>query len=314
MAKKEQSGPEFSVVIACYFEEKSIEEFYQRLSKTMESVNRSYEIIFTNDGSTDRTWEKLKTIFSQNPNVSTVINFYRNYGQAAAMLAGYREATGENIVFLDSDLQLDPEEFPLLLDAFDQDMDIATGYRTVRKDSLFRRLPSLVANTISRKVTGKQLKDLGCTFKIIRGDLLRAFEAGPFKPWSTLHVIRHASRIAEVPVSHHPRKHGKSGYTFRKLFKTNMDIIVQLSQSPFQILSFLCIIFAAFFSLRVIFSWAFPNFAFLEEITTGLLLNAITVFAFVIVGVLCVIGELVIRNFVNLNRDPLYIIREIHKQ
>lgn len=311
---RREGHPEFSVVIASYFEEKSIEEFHQRLSKTMESTERSYEIIFTNDGSTDRTWDKLKVIFDNDPNVSTIINFYRNYGQGAAMLAGYKEAAGENIVFLDSDLQLDPEEFPNLLAEFDKDMDVVTGYRNVRKDSLFRIVPSLIANAISRRVTGKNIRDIGCTFKIIRGGLLRAFDAGPFKPWSTLHVIRHATRIAEVPVNHHPRKHGKSGYTFAKLYKTNMDNIVQLSQNPFQILSFLCLLFASLFIVRVLFSWAFPDSAFLNEVTPGLILNAVAISTLLIIGVLSMVGEFVIRNFVASSKDPLYIIREIHRK
>lgn len=317
MDSKPASGrpyPEFSAVIACYYEEKSIDEFYQRLSKTLASVDRTYEIIFTNDGSTDRTWDRLKSIYDNDPTVSTIINFYRNYGQGAAMLAGYREATGKNIIFLDSDLQLDPEEFPALLAEFDKDMDIVTGYRKVRKDSLFRILPSLIANAISRRVTGKNIRDIGCTFKIIRGDLLRAFEAGPFKPWSTLHVIRHATRIAEVPVNHHPRKHGKSGYTFAKLYRKNMDNIVQVSQSPFQILSLLSFLFAALFFIRVLFSWVFPSSAFLNEITPGLILNAVAISTLLIIGVLSMIGEFVIRNFVASNRDPLYIIREIHRK
>lgn len=301
---------EFSVVIACYFEEQSIDEFHERLSKTMESTGRSYEIVFTNDGSTDGTWGKLQSIFEKDPKVSTIINFYRNYGQGAAMLAGYREAQGKNIVFLDSDLQLDPEEFPKLLEEFDKDMDVVTGYRRNRQDSILRTMPSMVANAIMRKVSGKRLKDFGCTFKIIRGDLLRAFEAGPFKPWSTVHVLEHASRIAEVPVSHHPRKYGSSGYTFSKLLNTNMDNIVRLSQRPFQFLGFVCLLFAAFFVLRVLFAWTYPDASLLSEVTPGLLLNAIVIGTLIILGILSLIGEFVIRNFGVLKQDPQYIIRE----
>ncbi len=305
---------EFSVVIACYFEEPSIQEFYKRLSTTLESLGRSYEIIFTNDGSTDGTWEALKTIFDNDPRVSTIIDLYRNYGQGAAMLAGYREARGKNIVFLDSDLQLDPEEFPLLLVEFDKGMDIVTGYRKNRRDSFFRTIPSRIANMIMRIASERKLKDFGCTFKIFRGDLLRAFEAGPFKPWSTVDVIRHASRIGEVPVNHHPRKYGKSGYTFAKLLRTHTDSIVRLSHRPFQLLSLICLISALFFMTRILVSILIPDLKFVEEVTAGLVINAVFISTLLIISVLCIIGEFVIRNFGVLQQDPQYIVREMKKR
>ena len=117
---EDKNDIEFSVIIACYYEEKSIETFYQRLSDTLKSLNRSYEIIFVNDGSTDKTFEKLTAIFHKDPNVSAVIDLFKNAGQPRAYTAGIVQAKGRAMVFIDSDLQLDPEELPRLVDKYDE--------------------------------------------------------------------------------------------------------------------------------------------------------------------------------------------------
>jgi glycosyltransferase involved in cell wall biosynthesis len=134
--------PEISAVITCYFEEVSIEEFHARLSSTLKSTGRAYEIIFVNDGSTDATFDKLKTIFNIDPRVTVIMDLFRNSGQAAAITAGLERARGDIILLMDSDLQLSPEELPLLLTEYDKGADIVTGYRKNRKDSLRRIIPS----------------------------------------------------------------------------------------------------------------------------------------------------------------------------
>ncbi len=302
---------DFSVLVSCYFEEQSIDEFYTRLSKTMESLGRSYEIIFVNDGSTDKTFEKLKAIFDKDPNVSAVVDFFKNTGQGNAKTPGVMLARGKAMVLIDSDLQLDPEELPTLVEKYDEGCDIVSGYRKERRDPLLRKLPSLIANMIMRKASGSNLRDFGCTFKIYDGRLVRAFEFGPFKPWRPVPVIAQAQRIAEVPVSHHPRKYGQSGWTFKKLFAYNMENLVNLSQRPFQILGGLCLILAFLFVLRILVAFILP-FKFVPEVTTGLLLNVLIVALLVLLSVLAAIGEFVIRNFVFLQRKPAFVIREIH--
>src|SRR5450755_2726558 len=132
--------PNLSVIITCYFEERSIDEFYSRLRKTLEGCGRSFEIVFVNDGSTDRTWERLKDIHARSTKV-TVADLFANSGQLAAMTAGITLALGENMAFIDSDLQLDPEELTALLARFDEGYDVVSGARTIRQDSVFRRIP-----------------------------------------------------------------------------------------------------------------------------------------------------------------------------
>lgn len=306
-------SPEFSVIISCYYEEKSIEEFYTRLSKAMNSLNRSYEIVFVNDGSTDKTFEKLKMIFDKDPHVTTIIDLFKNAGQAAAITAGITHARGKNFVLLDSDLQLDPEELPLLVKEFDKGLDIVSGYRKNRKDSIFRIIPSKIANLIMRKVSKSDFTDFGCTFKIINAKLVRGFDLGPYKPLHLANIIAHAQRYVEVPVTHHRRKYDKSGWTFKKLFAYNMDNIVCLSERPFQVIGVLCFFFAFLFIMRIVLSVVF-DFSILSEVTPGLLLNAVIITSLVIISILCFIGEYVIRNFVYLQKYPAYVIRELFQK
>ena len=313
MDESGQSGApsiEFSVVVSCYFEERSIEEFHARLSAALQALGRTHEMIFVNDGSTDATFAKLKAIFDADPHVHAVIDLMKNSGQANAKTPGVLAARGKAIILMDSDLQLDPEELPSLVAKYDEGYDLVSGYRTERRDSLFRKLPSLIANIIMRKASKSNLCDFGCTYKIYDGRLVRAFAFSPFKPWRSVPVIAMAGRIAEVPVAHHPRKYGKSGWTFQKLFKYNMENLVNLSERPFQLLSLGCFLLALLFIVRILLAWSF-HFSVLDQVTPGLLLNVMVMCFLVTLAVLCAIGEFVIRNFLFLQNRPQYIIREI---
>ena len=305
------SEPDFSIVTTCYQEEQSIDEFYSRLRKAAESLGRPYEMVMVNDGSTDRTFARLKSFYDTDPNVTTVIDLYRNAGQVNAMTAGLTHTRGKAIVFIDSDLQLDPEELPLLVEEFDKGYDIVSGYRKNRRDPLLRRIPSMLANVVMRRVARHKLRDFGCTFKIYDARLVRAFELGPFKPWVTAYIFARARSCKEIPITHHPRKYGKSGWTFRKLVSFYMDHLVGLSERPFQWMSALCLAFAFLFLVRIGFAWAVP-ITVLPEVTTGMILNAIALSLLVTLAVLSAIGEYVMRSFLMAQKYPAYVVREIH--
>ena len=305
-----EEPPEFSVLVTCYYEEQSIREFYSRLSETLKSLGRSYEIIMVNDGSTDGTFEELKAIFQRDTNVVAVIDLFKNSGQAAALTAAMCHARGRVFFFMDSDLQLAPEELSLLVSKYDKGMDVVSGCRKERKDALRRIIPSKIANAIMRKASQSNFRDFGCTFKLCSADLIRAFELGPFHILSVVDVISKAQRCCEVPVTHYPRKYGKSGWTFRKLWKYNMDNIVSISERPFQILAVVSMAFALLFGVRLIAEY-FTPFKILDTVTTGLLLNAIVISSFLLVAILCTIGEFAIRSFLASRHVPKYVIREI---
>ncbi|MBI3119657.1 MAG: glycosyltransferase, partial [Candidatus Hydrogenedentes bacterium] len=261
-------------------------------------------------GSTDGTWDKLKAIFARDPHVSVVIDLFQNTGQAAAMTAGFKEARGRKFVFMDSDLQLDPGELPLLVAKFDEGYDIVSGCRKNRKDSWSRVIPSKLANVIMRKVSRSTLTDFGCTFKIYDARLIRAFPYGPTNPWKPAYVIAQTRRWAEVPVTHYPRKYGKSGWTFRKLFAYNMDNLVGISDRPFQILSGVCFLFAVLFIVRILLGFVMP-FRVLSEISNGLLLNFLMFSLLFTLAVLSAVGEFLVRSYNLLQKHPAYIVREL---
>ncbi len=300
---------EFSVVISCYYEEKSIEEFHRRLRDTLEMTGRSYEIIFVNDGSTDGTWEKLKEIYQKDEKVFAIINLFKNSGQQAGVTAGIMEARGKAIVLIDSDLQLAPEDLPKLIEKYDEGYDIVSGYRVNRQDSMFRKIPSKIANWIMRKSSGIPLTDFGCTYKIYRADLVRAFEYSPFNIFRTADVVSRAGRCVEVPVQHFPRPYGKSGYTFWRLWQYNMDNLVRMSPRLFQWLAMICLFFGFLFFVRIVSAF-FWDFRIMNEITPGLILNVIIFSLLVIVGILSIIGEFAMRSFLALYRIPAFIVRE----
>lgn len=311
--KQVQDRPEISAIVTCYYEEKTIDEFHARLTRALADTGRSFEILLVNDGSTDATYAHLEAIFEKDPHVYAVMDLFKNAGQMAAQTAGIEHARGDALLFMDSDLQLDPEELPRLLAAYDAGNDVVSGCREHRQDAFWRRPPSWLANRIMRKVSQTQLRDFGCTFKLFNGTLLRAFCFGPFKPWRLAYVIRHAQQVAEVMVSHHPRRHGKSGWTFRKLFAYNMDNIVGLSSRLFQIIAGFGFLLAVLFLVRIAAAWV-VDFSVLETITNGLILNSLVVAWLILLAVVCVIGEFVIRNFQVLQRYPAYIVKRMRKR
>jgi len=307
------TAPEFSAAITCYNEEHSIDEFHARLSKALSGLGRSYEIIFINDGSADRTFEKLRDIFDRDPNVSAIADLFRNSGQAAAITAAISESRGRVILLMDSDLQLEPEELPLLVREYDKGFDVVSGARRDRRDSWLRVVPSKLANIIMRKATQSEFSDFGCTFKLFNARLVRAFEYGPHRIFSNVDLIARAARRCEIPVTHHARRYGKSGWTFRKLFRYNMDNIVSLSERPFQILAILCLSFATLFGLRILMGTVLP-IRILGSVTNGLLLNVILISLLITVGIMSMIGEFAIRSFVIGRNLPFYVIREVQRR
>jgi undecaprenyl-phosphate 4-deoxy-4-formamido-L-arabinose transferase len=304
-----RSDIEFSVCITCYREEQSIDEFYRRLSTTLKSLDRSYEIIFVNDGSRDGTWDKLKAIFARDPQVHAIIDLFKNSGQQAAATAAAEEMRGKALVLIDSDLQLAPEDLPHLVTAYDRGVDLVTGYRKNRKDSLFRVVPSKLANVIMRRASRSKVRDFGCTFKIINATLVRAFQCGPHKLLNAVEMISKIDRIAEVPVTHYPRRYGKSGWTFSRLMKYNMDNVVILSERPFQVVGLLCMGISMLLALRIVLNRLFPVMI-LSSVSNGLLLNAVVIALLVNVALLSLIGEFAIRSFFRQKGIPLYIVRE----
>lgn len=226
--------PEYSVILACYNEERSIREFHAALSPVMRALGRPYEVVIVNDGSADGTQRVLEEIFAADPAVAAVIEFCRNSGQAAAHTAGIVEARGKTLIFIDSDLQIDPADLPRLLEAFDGGLDLVNARRVGRKDSAARRIASLAANRMVRSLTGLPLTDLYSGFKVARADIVKAFDWGPRRVFFSLDAMRQCARCAEVEVSHRPRTYGRSGWGAARLARLLADSVLNFMDAPFR--------------------------------------------------------------------------------
>jgi len=221
-----KSGPYLSIVLPVYNEEENLRPQYRTILEAVGPLNLSYEIIFIDDGSTDSSPIILREIAKKDRNVRAVL-FRRNFGQTAAMSAGIEYSSGEIIVFMDSDLQNEPGDIKALIEKIDEGYDVVSGWRKDRQDKLFsRKIPSRIANWLISKVTGIELRDLGCSLKAYRGEILRQVNLyGEMHRFIPVHASWIGARITEIPVRHHARQFGKSKYGIVRTFKVLLDLI-----------------------------------------------------------------------------------------
>jgi glycosyltransferase involved in cell wall biosynthesis len=232
---------EISLIVPVFNEADSLPGLYAELGKACRSLGKTYEIILVDDGSTDASFEILKGIQAGDPAVK-VIRFRRNFGQTAALAAGFDYSAGEIIVTLDADLQNDPEDIAALLKKMDEGYDIVSGWRRNRKDRfLSRRVPSMLANWLISRITGVKLHDYGCTLKAFRKEVIKNInlygELHRFIPAiaSTMGVS-----IAEIEVRHRPRLKGRSNYNILRTPRVVLDLLtvkflLSYSTRPLQI-------------------------------------------------------------------------------
>ena len=216
-----------SVIVPIYNEEDNIAPLFEALFSVLSKLTRDSEIIAVNDGSTDHSCDRLAAVARQHPEVK-VINFRRNFGQTAAIMAGIDYSTGDVLVFMDSDLQNDPDDIPLLLDKLNEGYDVVSGWRKDRKDAPIRRnLVSRAANSFISWVSGVHLRDYGCTLKAYRADVIRNVRLyGEMHRFIPIYATWRGAKIAEIPVRHHERQFGRSKYGLERTFKVLLDLIV----------------------------------------------------------------------------------------
>jgi glycosyltransferase involved in cell wall biosynthesis len=215
-----------SIVIPIHNEEPSILPLYDRLIAVLEPLNKPFEIIFVDDASGDRSFDLLANLAETDPRMK-VIRLRRNFGQTAALSAGFDEAQGSVIVSLDGDLQHEPEDIPALLAKIDEGYDIASGWRKDRVDNaLTRRIPSRIANWLMARVSGIKLRDFGTTFKAYRAEVIKEINLyGELHRFIPALASFYGARIAEVPIRNVPRPHGDSHYGIGRTFNVLFDIM-----------------------------------------------------------------------------------------
>lgn len=300
-----------SAVIPLYNEAITVEELHERLSGTLESIGKSYEVIYVDDGSTDGTTEILQALHKKDPKVKVIV-FNRNYGQHAAVVAGFERAAGEVIVTLDGDLQNPPEEIPRLLAKIEEGYDVVGGWRMGRQDSITRRALSYMINQVTSLIVGVKMKDYGCMLRAYRREVAeRICQCQEISSFIPVLANFFAGSVAEIPVGHSPRSSGRSRYTPFRLLRLNFDLLTGFSLLPIQVVSFAGILisflglgFAAFLGIRRLFVG--------PEVEGVFTLFAI-LFFFVGLQILALglIGEYIGRIYMEVRRRPRYVVREI---
>lgn len=329
----DQKQIDLSIVIPVFNEAENLEELYDRLRSALAPIKQSYEIIFVDDGSTDRSFEILRQIAQINLNVKA-IRFRRNFGQTAAMSAGFDHAQGNVIIPMDADLQNDPLDIECLLQKLDEGYDVVSGWRADRKDGfILRRLPSIFANRLIARLTGVHLHDFGCTLKAYRREVIEHINLyGELHRFIPVLAKLAGAEIAEIKVRHHPRTRGKSKYGISRTIRVILDLItikflMSYSTRPIQIFGLMGLLsllaglgICSYLSIGKLFfpagiqsgwlSYIYSETSLVQRmpmLILGVLLLFIGV-QFITMGLL---GELMVRTYHESQRKPIYVIREI---
>jgi undecaprenyl-phosphate 4-deoxy-4-formamido-L-arabinose transferase len=303
--------PYISVLIPVLNEQESLEELQTRLHDTLQGIGKSYEIIYINDGSTDRTQMMLEDFHNKYEAVKA-IEFNRNYGQHMALFAGFETCKGEIIITIDADLQNPPEEIPKLVRKMEEGYEVVGTYRKNRKDSVFRTLPSFIVNKITSRLVGVKLKDYGCMLRAYKRGIIDYINMCP-ESSSFIPALANtfAKRIVEIEVEHEERKRGTSKYSPFKLLRLNFDLMTNFSLLPIQFISVLGMIIAILGFLFALFLFARRLIVGPEVEGTFTLFGILFFFIGIQIFALGIIGEYIGRIYQEVRRRPRFIIKKV---
>ena len=305
-------APELSVVIPVYNEEEGLPALFSRLYPALDALGIPYEVIFTNDGSRDRSAAVLREQFQQRPDVTRVILFNGNYGQHMAIMAAFERCRGARIVTLDADLQNPPEEIGNLLAAMDKGHDYVGTIRQMRQDSAFRRHASRAMNKLRERITNIKMTDQGCMLRAYSRDIVDAINTTrDSSTYIPALAYSFAHRPTEIEVAHEERFAGESKYSLYKLIQLNFDLMTGFSMAPLQVFSLIGIVIS-------LLSFAFVVFLAIRRIVVGPEAEGLfTLFgiAFFLIGItlfgIGLLGEYVGRIYEQVRSRPRYMIEGI---
>ena len=266
-----------SVIVPVFNEQENIPLLHASISRVLKEQHYNYEVIYVDDGSTDESFTQLSSLASSDPHVH-VVRLRRNFGQTAAISAGVHYSTGEILVFMDGDLQNDPVDIPRMLAKLDEGYDVVSGWRKNRKDAqLSRKLPSWLANRLISKVSGTHLHDYGCTLKAYRREVFQHVRLyGEMHRFIPAYAALTGAAIAEIEVTHHPRRFGVSKYGISRTFRVILDLVT--------------LKFLGSFGTKPLYAFGMPGLA---SLTLGGALSAL------------VLGQKILPPKVRANRNPL---------
>lgn len=316
-SKTDTKTPELSLFLPVLNEEENLRPMHAKISEALETLGKTAEVIYIDDGSTDKSLQVLREIAATDERVR-VISLRRNYGQTAAMAAGIDTAKGEILIPMDADLQNDPNDIKRLLDKLDEGFDVVSGWRKNRQDKLItRKIPSWIANSIISKIGGVQLHDYGCSLKAYRRDVIQDVKLyGEMHRFIPIYASWAGGKVAEIPVEHYPRTMGKSKYGLSRTIKVIFDLITIKFLAAYQTKPLY--VFGSFGLIAFVISivaglWAFVlKFIYgVSFILTPLPLIAIVLLAisvqFFLMGLL---AELLVRTYHESQDKAIYSVRE----
>jgi len=304
-----------SLTVPVYNEREALGPLFERVKPVMEGCGQPWEIIFVNDGSIDGSADLLDSLAEKNPEVK-VVHFRRNFGQTAAMMAGFDFASGDVIIPMDGDGQNDPQDIPRMLEKLAEGYDVCSGWRKDRQDNAIRRnLPSIFANKLISAVSGVRLHDFGCSLKAYRAEVIKGVRLyGEMHRFLPIYAKWHGARITELPVSHYARTSGSSKYGLERVLKVVMDLVTvkfldKYMMKPMYLFGLWGLIF--FLATGVFTIWTFymrtQGYFF-----TQTPLPMMAVFAFM-TGVICVLmgllAEMITRTFHESQGKAIYMVR-----
>lgn len=314
----ENNRMDLSIVVPVYNEEESVADLIASITQAMQGYIDDYEILLVDDGSTDRSFAILKDLAKQNPHIR-VIRFGINYGQTAALSAGFHHAKGKILITMDADLQNDPTDIPLLIDRINEGFDVVSGWRKNRFDRFWtRKLPSMMANRLISYITGLHLRDYGCTLKAYRREIIRHIDLyGEMHRFIPALARWAGASVTEVVVKHHPRKKGKSKYGISRTLRVLLDLFVvkflmTYSTQPIQIfggMGLLCFFLSLFMlavvvGLRIFAGVDMSGNPLLGASFTGIMLSVMLI-------LMGLNAEMQARTYHESQRKPIYVVREM---
>ncbi len=306
------AAPTLSVVIPVYNEEPGLAELFSRLYPALDTLALSYEIIFINDGSTDRSAALLREQFQLRPDVTRVILFNGNYGQHMAIMAGFERCRGDRVVTLDADLQNPPEEIGNLMAAMDKGFDYVGSIRKKRQDTAWRRWASKAMNRTREQLTHIKMTDQGCMLRAYRRDIINAInQSREVSTYIPALAYSFSHNPTEIEVEHEERAAGESKYSLYKLIRLNFDLVTGFSTVPLQVFSFIGIIIS-------LLSLTFVVFLAIRRLVVGPEAEGLfTLFgiAFFLIGVtlfgIGLLGEYIGRIYQQVRERPRYLIQAV---
>jgi undecaprenyl-phosphate 4-deoxy-4-formamido-L-arabinose transferase len=305
-------GPYLSVVIPVFNEEANLRALQGALAPVLQGFGKPYEVIYVDDGSTDKSLDILQELQAKDAHL-VIVEFSRNFGQHSAIFAGFDQSRGEIVVTLDADLQNPPEAIPSLVHAIESGYDVVGGWRENRQDSIFRKLASKIVNKIISWSTGVKLKDYGCMLRAYRRDIvLQICKCSEISSFIPALANTFARSIAEIEVPHRDRAQGRSKYSLGRLIRLNFDLMTGFSLFPIQAIS-------AFGLVTAVVGVGFSLFLFIRRLmigpeAEGLFTLFAILFAFIGVQILAlgIIGEYVGRIYNEVRKRPRFVVRHVY--